>query len=258
MFDIQTLNSIPESLKKIKNPPQELFFIGNKELLNRKKVAIIGTRRPISYAKDMTLKISKRISESGGVVVSGAAMGVDALAHIGAGENTIAVMANSLDIIYPKINKELIKNIYSKSLALSEYGSSYEARQYSFVLRNRIVVGLSDAVVITQADIDSGSMRSAEFALEFQKPIFVLPHRYGESGGTNMLLKEKKATAIYDIDKFVDELGFEIKREPKDEVLEYLKSNPDYNDAVLKYPQKIFEYELEGKIVIENFKVRVL
>lgn len=256
--EISILDEIPCELRNIKDPPKNLYAIGDRGLLKRKKVAIVGSRRPVSYTKDMTIRLSRMISEASGVVVSGAAMGVDALAHRGAGSNTIAVMANSLDIIYPRVNKELIHDIYSKGLALSEYEAGYEARPYSFVLRNRIVVGLSDAVIITQADLKSGSMRSAEIALEQNKPIYVLPHRYNESEGTNMLLKEKKAVAIYDMGEFLESLGIECKKEAKDDILEYLKEFPDYNGAVSRYGDKIFEYELDGKIKIDNSRIRVL
>jgi len=257
-YEIDKLDIIPAALQNIKNPPKTLYYIGNNELLKRKKIAIIGSRKPISYTKEITFKIARYISEVSGVVVSGAAMGTDAIAHKGAGNNTIAVMGNSLDIIYPKVNRVLIDHIYDNSLALSEYKPVYEAKPYSFVLRNRIVVGLSDAVVITQADLNSGSMRSAEIALEQKKKIYVLPHRYGDSEGTNQLVKEKKAEVIYDIDEFINKLGFKTEESKSDEILDYLKQYPDYNDAVQRYSEKIFEYELEGKIVVENGRIRVI
>jgi len=254
----QRLSSIPSELAAIKTPPQELYFVGDTALLEGRKIAVIGTRRPMAYTKEMTYRIASALTAGGGVVVSGAAMGVDALAHKGAGRRTIAVMGNSLDIIYPKINKTLIHTIYEKSLALSEYAPGYEARPYSFVQRNRIVVGLAEAVVITQADLASGSMTSARIAHEQGKPIYVLPHRSGESEGTNLLLKEGHAKAIYDPEAFVAELGFSRKAESGDDVLVYVKQNPDYAQAVARYGQTIYEYELEGKIMVKNNRITVL
>lgn len=258
MTGIVTLESIPSELRSIANPPQALYAVGKRELLCERKIAVIGTRRPSAYTKGVTYRLAKAIAQSGGVVVSGAAMGVDAVAHQGAGSRTIAVMGNSLDIIYPKINKALIESIYNDALALSEYESGYDARPYSFVLRNRIVVGLCEAVVITQADLNSGSMTSARLALEMGKPIYVLPQRLGESEGTNALLKDGSARAIYDVDGFVASLGFSVAADGGDEILNYLKKHPDYHDAVARYGARIDAYELEGKITVRNNTITVV
>ncbi|HHD74938.1 MAG TPA: DNA-processing protein DprA, partial [Nitratifractor sp.] len=89
----------------MKKAPEAIYAIGNETLLERVKVSIVGTRKPLAYTKDYTYKIAKALAKRGVVVVSGAAMGVDAIAHQGAGvENTIAVMANGLDIRYPAVN----------------------------------------------------------------------------------------------------------------------------------------------------------
>ena len=258
MFPIKLLDSLPPELASINNPPKSLFAVGREALLGERKIAVIGTRRPSAYTKTHTYRLAQAIAKAGGVVVSGAAMGVDAIAHQGAGERTIAVMGNSLDIFYPKINKTLIQTIYNNSLALSEYETGYEARPYSFVLRNRIVVGLSEAVVITQADMNSGSMTSAKLAMEMGKPIYVLPHRLGESEGTNRLLCEGLATAVYDIDAFMETLGFESKADEKDEILAYLRQNPGYNAAVEKFGERIYEYELDGRILVRNNLITVV
>jgi DNA processing protein len=249
---------VPASLRGIKNPPQTLYAIGRPELLDARKIAIIGTRRPQAYTKEWTYKLASAVAAAGGVVVSGAAMGVDAIAHQGAGERTIAVMGNGLDILYPKVNQKLIREIYARGLALSEYEAGYEARPYSFVLRNRIVVGLSEAVVITQADLESGSMTSARLALEMGKPLYVLPHRLGESDGTNRLLAEGKAKAIHDPGVFLEAVGFAPTAQAGDPVLEYLRANPDYHAALEAFGGTLYEYELEGKIAVKNNRVTVL
>jgi DNA processing protein len=131
--------------------------------------------------------------------VSGSALGVDAIAHQYANNNTIAVMANSLDIKYPIFNSKLIRNIYQNSLALSEYQDTTEPTKYSFINRNRIVVALSKILIIAQADLNSGSLRSAEYAIKYNIPIYVLPHQIGESLGTDKLLQDGIAKPIYDI-----------------------------------------------------------
>lgn len=258
MQGTRLLETIPAELGSIANPPRQLFYTGDRSLLEGRKIALIGTRRPSGYTKGVTYQLAKSLALAGGVVVSGAAMGVDAIAHRGAGNRTIAVMGNGLDIIYPRINKALIETIYNEALALSEYAPGYEARPYSFVQRNRIVVGLSEAVVITQADLKSGSMTSAGLAREMGKPIYVLPHRLGESEGTNSLLREGAAQAIHDIDEFVRSLGLSNGQQDGDEILAYLAKHPDYPEAVARFGEKIDEYELEGRIVIQNNRITVV
>ncbi len=236
----------------LKKPPKTIFSKGNNQLLKTKMVSIVGTRRPISYTKEITLKLSSAFSSIGYTIVSGAAMGVDALAHRGAFPNTIAVMANSLDIIYPKVNQNIIQDIYAKGLALSEYPNTTKATKYSFVIRNRLVVALGEVLIITEADIDSGTMRSAEIAKELGKEIFVLPHRLGDSRGTQKLLDDGDAKLITDIDKFVAKFG---KALPVDEKQLFFQSIPSLQEALDRYGDKLYEYELEGKIEIKNMSV---
>lgn len=183
-------------------------------------------------------------------------MGIDAIAHNAAGSNnTIAVVANGLDIRYPKINSKLIESIEDNGLVLSSYTAGVKARGYHFVQRNEIVVALGEVLIVSQADLNSGSMRSVEFAKQMGKKIYVLPHRIGQSDGTNYLLKNKIAQAIYDVDEFIADVGKnnEIQIDQNsDPILVYCEQNPTYDEAVSIYGNKIFEYELMGKINIQN------
>jgi DNA processing protein len=250
-FNIEELNSM-------KKYPKELFYKGNLELLKKTKISIIGTRRPSSYTKFQTAQIASKLSQRGVCIVSGAAMGVDSIAHQNAkANNTIAVMANGLDIKYPSVNKTIITNIEKEGLTLSQFKDGFRATPWSFVVRNEIVVALGDVLVVTEADLKSGSMRSVDFALQMNKKIYVLPHRLGESEGTNYLLQNSQATAIYDLDKFVSQFGSTCK-EQTDEFLEYCKSNPTYEEALTKYGEKVFEYELNGKIKLINNKISII
>ncbi len=236
--------------------PKDIYYKGDLSLLNKRKVSIVGTRHPISYTKQMCIRLGNALKKRDVCVVSGGAMGVDALAHKSSFPNTIGVMANSLDIIYPKVNYSLLASMEKESLLLSEYSKNTKATRYSFVLRNRLVVALGEVLVVAQADLNSGSMRSIELALKQNKKIFVFPHRVEDSQGTNQLLKDGAATAIYDIEAFADLFG-ETKIE-HDEILEFCKKNNSLQDAILKYGDKIYEYELEGKIEIKNMRVTVL
>ncbi len=256
MNEISLCPSLPEALKSLPKPPERLFHIGDCGLLERRKISIVGTRRPIAYTKEMTRQIARRLKEAGFVVVSGAAMGVDAIAHMGAFPDTIAVMGNSLEYLYPAVNRSLIEKIYNEALALSEYEKGYRANRYSFVVRNRIVVALGEALIITQADIDSGTMRSARIAMELGKPIYVLPHRLDESPGTRQLLEEGAATPIWNLDTLIEALGGVLPEETADALLEFVASHPTLQEALDRFGERVYEYELEGKIVIERLKVR--
>lgn len=251
-----SFDSIPPEFTQIDKPPKQLFGIGDRTLMTSPKVSIVGTRKPINYTKHMTRFIAGSLKERGVVVVSGSAMGVDALAHEGAFPNTIAVMGNSLDIDYPAINRPLIQKMKAESLLLSEYPPTFRPTRYSFVERNRLVVALGQILIITQADKNSGSLRSAEFALAQGKRIFVLPHRLGESEGTWKLLNEGKAEPIADIEKFVSLFG-NIRPKGKDPLLQFCMGNPKFEDALQQFGEKIYEYELEGKIFIKNGTVQV-
>ena len=248
-----------DELSSMKKYPTDLYYIGNTKLLEKRKISIIGTRRPSSYTKEFTHKLASKLSNQNICIVSGAAMGVDSIAHQGAkSSNTIAVVANGLDIKYPSINKNLISNIEKNGLMLSAYKEGEKARNYTFVLRNEIVTALGEILIVTEADLKSGSLTSVEYALGMGKKVYTLPHRLNESLGTQELVKKGFIDVIYDIDEFIKEIcGINIKKEILDEVLEFCKNNPNYEEAMNKFPNKIFEYELEGKIIIQNGKVIV-
>lgn len=254
---INKVNFKIEELENMKKYPSELFYIGNKELLKKKKISIIGTRRPNSYTKEFTHKLALKLSSLDICIVSGAAMGVDAISHLAAKpENTIAIVANGLDIRYPSVNKNLISNIEQKGLVLSAYKEGEKARNYTFVLRNEIVVALGDILIVTQADLNSGSLTSVQYALKMKKKIYTLPHRIGESLGTQELVKKGLIEPIYDIDEFISQVTNTNKIEKtKDEFLLFCESSPSYEEAILKFGNRVLEYELEGKIVINNARV---
>ena len=241
---------IPQ-LQLMAKEPKELFYIGNSNMVNKPMVSIVGTRRPCNYTKDMTFKLAQALKKRGVVVVSGAAMGVDAIAHRGATpSSTIAVMANGLNIKYPAVNKSIISDIEKNGLTLSFYKDGFRATKWSFVARNELVVALGSVLIVTEADLKSGSLRSVEFALKMQKDIYVLPHRLGESLGTNELLEKGLAKPIYNIEEFANNFG-EIA-EVRDDFLEYLKQKPTIDNAVSKFGDRVYEAELEGLIAIEN------
>jgi len=248
-----------DALDAMKKYPKELSFKGNLELLKRPKMAIVGSRKPNQYAREMTHILASKLANAGICIVSGGAIGVDAIAHKAArSENTIMVAATGLDKRYPAINKKLIQSIENDGLVLSQFAEATPSTKYNFVLRNELVVALGDVLIVTYADINSGTMRSVEYALKMEKKIYVLAHRIGESKATNRLLSETKAEAIYDIDSFVKSFtAFDVTVTKEDEFLEYCKSTPTYEEVLKKFPTRIFEAELSGEITVKNAKVYI-
>ena len=248
-------------LESMKKYPKELYSIGDITLLKRPKVSIVGTRRPSSYTKQYTHILAKTLASRGVIIVSGVAMGVDAVAHSGAGtHNTIAVVANGLDIRYPVVNRFLIKDIENNGLILSQFPIGFKATPWSFVVRNELVVALGDILIVTEADENSGSLRSVEFALKMGKRVFVLPHRLNESIGTNKLIEEGLATPIYEIEKFADDYGVIPKdgNIVKDEFFYFCQRSPTLDEVVAKFSDRVYEAELEGLIKIENGLVHII
>lgn len=251
-------SDFPELLK-LKKPPKKLYFKGDLSLMKTTKIAIVGSRKCSQYSKNLIISLATTLKNYGICVVSGGAIGADIYAHEGAFPNTISVFGNGLNQIYPAQNAKIIEKIYKNSLALSEYEPNFKATPWSFLERNRIVVGLSKALVVAQADLKSGSMASARIALDLKIPIFVLPQRAGESDGTNELLKQKKADLITDFDEFAEIFGSkQTQITQKDEILDFISKNQNFEECFAKFGDKLYEYELEGKIVIDGIYVRIL
>ncbi len=245
-----------EALSCMKKYPQNLFFSGDMTLLEKTKISIVGTRKPSKYTREFTQKLASTLARNNICVVSGGAMGVDAVAHNGAGSaNTIAVLPCGIDIKYPAVNKNLLTEIESRGLLLSQFENGFKSRPWSFVTRNELVVALGEVLVVCEADLGSGSMRSVEYALSMGKDIYVLPQRLGESEATNELLNSNRAKAIYDIDAFValfSKVQEEVIDFKVDEFRDYCKKNPTYDEVLLKFPDRIFEAELNAEIDVVN------
>lgn len=242
-------------LDSMKNYPKKIYYKGDTSLLNKRKISIVGSRKPNIYSSQITHKIASELSKREIVIVSGAAIGVDAISHKAAMKNTIAVVANGLNIKYPAINKKLIENIEKEALILSTYEENEKARNYTFVHRNEIVVSLGEILIVTHADENSGSLTSVDYALSMGKKVYTIPHRLNESIGTQKLISKGFIEPIYDLDLFLNSFGVETK---KDDLTLYLETFPPYEEALLKYGVKIFEMEIEGKIEVHNGLIKPL
>ena len=188
----------PEKLKNIYDPPVKLYILGNKQLLNQKGIAIVGTRKATQYGKKVAFDFARNLSEQGINIISGLAVGIDSYAHLGTLQHnnkgkTIAVLGSGLDNIYPKENIELAKQIIkSGGCIISEYPLGTKPEKLNFPQRNRIISGLSEGILIVEAGEKSGSLITADFALEQGKEVFVVPGNIlnDTSIGTNNLIKQ--------------------------------------------------------------------
>lgn len=180
----------------IARKPKALYVIGKLPATRRPTVAIVGTRKPTAYGQEVAYQLAFDLAQKGIIVISGLALGTDAIAHRGAleaGGTTLAVLANGLDSIHPKTNRDLAINMLAQGGALiSEYEPEVEARDFQFLERNRIVSGLSDAIIIIEAAKRSGTLSTAARALEQGREVFVVPGNITSplSAGCNALLKQ--------------------------------------------------------------------
>ena len=174
-----SFSSLPEAiteklklLDRIKQPVEQLFYTGNPKLLESKAIiAIIGSRSPNPYAKALSAQLASKLAKAGASIISGGAMGIDIIAHQNSLPSTIMISPSSLDQIYPPTNAKTIQEIAKKSLILSEYEKAYNPHKYSFLMRNRIIIALADAIIIPYADLKSGSQNSANVALKLDKKL---------------------------------------------------------------------------------------
>lgn len=184
----------PQRLKEIYLPPIVLFYRGNLSLINRRAVAIVGSRDYSKYAKDCIHELIPVLVNDDIVVISGLARGVDTLAHeetLKANGSTIAVIGSGLNVVYPSENSKLYDVIAKKGLILSEYPLQSRPLKFHFPYRNRIIAGLSHGVCVIEAKEKSGSLITANLALSENREVFAVPGSIFSihSKGTNSLIE---------------------------------------------------------------------
>lgn len=242
----------PLELKRLKQPPQQLYVIGNTELLKGEntKIAIVGTRKNTEYGKYMALNFSKKLSVNGIIVISGLAKGIDSYSHIGAmveKSKTIAVLPCGLENIYPKENQNLYKIIVENGgLVITEYADRVEADSYKFTERNRIVATLSKGVLVVEGDYRSGTRNTAKIAAELNLPIFCIPSNLDSKKGyvPNLLIK-KGGYMVTSENDIIDKIKNRVKqrREVK------MRFEDDIEE---QFYNKFREMDVEKKNVIEQ------
>ena len=192
-----TLDELPEVLQTIPAPPKQLFVTGTAldELVSRPRVAIVGSRKITPYGREVTMRLAGELARRGIVVISGLALGVDGLAHkaaLEAGGSTVAVLPSPLRRIYPSSHQQLARQIVEHGGTLvTEYAEDAGYNRAVFIARNRLISGLAQAVLITEAAEQSGSLHTARFALEQGRDVLAVPGSiFSETSiGTNNLIK---------------------------------------------------------------------
>ena len=209
----------PQRLLRTKNFPTEIYAIGNIELLNAKyTIGIVGTRKCTEYGRRVANEFGKELSSKGICIISGLAMGIDGIAHNVAIEEqgkTIAVLGCGLNYIYPPENEWLFHKILEKGgCIISEYQTNTKPEKSHFPSRNRIISGLSDAVLVVEANYRSGSSITAKYAKKEGKVVYAIPNIiYATEGiGTNRLIREgavlvTKPEQIIENIKFSENMG---------------------------------------------------
>jgi len=178
-----------------------LYYKGNANLNSEKIISVVGTRTPSAYGKLLTEKFISDLSQSGCLIVSGLAYGIDIAAHknsLDNGLNTIGVLAHGLDRIYPTIHAQTAKQMVEQGGLLTEFLSETNPDKENFPKRNRIVAGMCDALVVVESKREGGSLITATIANSYNKDVFAYPGRAGDllSEGCNGLIKTNKASLI--------------------------------------------------------------
>lgn len=202
----------PPLLNKIRKPPEKLFFAGQKLKPIDKFFAIVGTRRPTQYGKQIAREFSTAISQAGFVVVSGLAYGIDAIAHqaaLDAGGKTIAVLGAGLNNITPTCNIPLAEEIKKTGAIITEYEQNIKPNKGTFPQRNRIIAGMSVATLIVEAPEKSGALITARLALEYNRDVFAVPGNITQesSRGVNKLIQNCCAYPVSCPKDIFDALG---------------------------------------------------
>ena len=188
--------NMPKGLLSIYNTPDKIYYRGAKIDESKIHIAVIGSRKPTPYGRSWAHTIATDLAKCGIYIVSGLALGIDAIAHKAAVSSqapTLAVLASGVDQVYPRTNQHLAQAILAnKGTLLSEYPKGVHPQKHHFVARNRIIAGLADAVVVIEATQRSGTHSTTNFALAQGKPVLALPGPVDSaySAGTNRLIAQ--------------------------------------------------------------------
>ena len=261
----------PKNMLNYPTYPLILYAKGRTELLNAKNTfGIVGSRKTLPFVLHATEDISKTLSSSGVVIVSGSAVGGDRSALLGAVEsgNVISVLAHGSDYVYPQSNRTLVDRVAESGLVISEYPPQTTSAPWRFPMRNRLISALSNAVLIVSGNEDSGTKYTAKFAEAYSKRIYAFPYSLGEKSGEicNLLIKLNKAQLVECAEDIACNESIELLAEDESdysleelEVLRAIDGQTHVDQISLKTGKKVFELmpilsmlEIKGAISRES------
>lgn len=202
----------PARLREIPDPPRQLYCTGNVSLLKERSIGVVGARKNTVYGKNVALMIGRRLAECGVTVTSGLALGIDGYSHEGALDadgKVIGVLGSGIDHMTPQRNRGLMmRGLENGGLIVSEYAPEVAAFKASFPARNRIISGLSEALVVVEAGLDSGSLITAKHASDQGRTVYAVPGNINSqtSIGCNLLIRDGAVPLII-IDDLIRDIG---------------------------------------------------
>lgn len=207
----------PLRLKQCDDGPIMLYYKGNADLNTAHTVAVVGTRNATPYGKKLTEDLIHGLEETGALIVSGLAYGIDVASHkaaIDAGLPTVGVVAHGLDKLYPAEHYNLSKKMIENGGILTDFLSGTETAPENFPKRNRIIAGLSDAVIVIESKISGGSLITADIAFSYSREVMAFPGRVDEShsAGCNKLIQQNKAYLIRNANDVIEYLGWKDEK----------------------------------------------
>lgn len=203
-------DAYPPLLREIIDPPLALHYRGDPALLAKESVAIVGSRRATPYGTNAAARLARDLAGTGLAIVSGLARGIDAAAHhaaIEAGGSTIAVLGTGIDVVYPRGNARLFRELEARGLIVSEFPPGTPPKKENFPIRNRVISGLARGTVIVEATSRSGSLITARMAAEQGRDVFAVPGSIfsATSEGTHRLI-QYGAKLVHDANDVLEEL----------------------------------------------------
>jgi DNA processing protein len=213
----------PARLKNCVDSPIMLYFKGNANLNVPKVISVVGTRQATDYGREMCSRIIRELNSHGVLVVSGLAYGIDTCVHRVSLEqnlNTVAVLGHGLDRIYPWLNKAISKRIIDQGGLITEFMSNTIPDRENFPKRNRIIAGIADATLVVEAAKKGGALITAEIANSYNRDVFSVPGRVGDtwSEGCNSLIKTNKAHLIQSAQDIAYIMGWQKANEVKPKI----------------------------------------
>lgn len=208
----------PALLKNIYFPPLFLYIKGEFGSSDTSSIAIVGTREPTTYGRNIAENFAKELAEKGITTISGLARGIDTIVHnstLKANGRTIAVIGSGLDVIYPSENKKLFEQISENGLVISEYPLGTKPDAQNFPRRNRIISGIAIGTLIVETKINGGAISTANYALDQGREVFAIPGMISSkcSEGTNTLIQKGSAKLVTKVEDMLDELRIQFKSE---------------------------------------------